>query len=511
LPSGSSEGGHEMIQGQGTEWSPLPAKSNPPQIGWMEFAPAKLFCNFNVSNFISRLDFDFLDEGASAHHARCEGAEGVVTFSKSQKSHVDNLHAELVEQGGHLQSRQQEPSPTNDSQVAKGKGAARRLNFEAAKLSLESCYQTSTERTIDSMIKTGKVEISQRAQLSSAADIPEASTSGRVGGEFWKERSDRKILGFDYLPLGTLYNVHEEAQHQKHWGLQQRKTVEDNVRINENHSVSTGYQQGMQVDERGIWLSTSHKLGRDHVLGTQYADDLKGGNNFIVNTTHSCIGDSTLSTNLSTSSSADYTFEVELQREKKKGHLETLESVMANFRTGERLLKLQEKIMLKDVEFLNSIVSDFRGMNVVKFMASLSGGNSGLLSGSVASDLQGNNKICLNATQKLHDQILIGASLNTDLKQEEFTSLEGKYQLNGRGNLVLRLTNYHNSVLKWEFTTSLTTEQNNWLCSYIDSRAEGCLLGCEWRREISPQQFLTLRASAKNWVWTLFSEMAIPC
>jgi hypothetical protein len=42
--------------------------------------------------------------------------------------------------------------------------------------------------------------------------------------------------------------------------------------------VSTCIEQGSIGDNKSIWLSTSHKLDVNHMLATQYANDLKGGN-----------------------------------------------------------------------------------------------------------------------------------------------------------------------------------------------------------------------------------------
>lgn len=38
---------------------------------------------------------------------------------------------------------------------------------------------------------------------------------------------------------------------------------------------------------------------------------------------------------------------------------------------------------------------------------------------SLATDLHGSQKFCMNAMQKVHDQIMVGASLTTDLRQED--------------------------------------------------------------------------------------------
>ncbi|CAM6092973.1 unnamed protein product [Calypogeia fissa] len=480
------------------------SKSWRPQ--WKECASASLFCNFNVSSLLPTVDLDSFNEAHFGHHPK-QTLQGNLAFSKPRENLVKHLSADLVEQSRPSQSRVQVPETKNASVVVR-KGGARRLSLRPQQVSVSNvCKSSASRTTIGDMIKTGRVDHMHGAKPT--LDIPEASTSGTVRGEFWNERR-KGCFSSDYRLIGTLYSSRGEDD-RKYWGLPQGKTLEENVSIDQNHSVSTGFQQGMQVDEKSIWLSSSHKFGGNHVLATQYADDLKGGNNFNVNTTHNFIRDSTLSTNLCTNSSGDCSFEVELQREKKRGNQEVLESIMTNFRTGERLLKLQARNVLKDIVFLNSMISDLRGQNALRFMATMPLWRSGFLSSSLATDLHGAQKICINAMQKIHEQIMVGAYFNTDLKQEDSISLEGKHQLNGRGNLALKLTKYHQGPPKWDVTTSLTTKQNSWMCTYRNFPTEGRSLGCEWRREISQDQFFSIQAAARNWAWTILAEMLLRC
>jgi hypothetical protein len=60
--------------------------------------------------------------------------------------------------------------------------------------------------------------------------------------------------------------------------------------------VSTCIEQGSIGDNKSIWLSTSHKLDVNHMLATQYANDLKGGADFTFNTSHKFVPASRLST-----------------------------------------------------------------------------------------------------------------------------------------------------------------------------------------------------------------------
>lgn len=169
----------------------LRSKSMPPQ--WKECASASLFCNFNVSSLLPTVDLESFNQAHFGHPPK--QAESI--------SFVKYLSAEFVEQSRPFQSRPQAPV-AKDVPVVR-RGGARCLPLRAAQVSIGDVYERDVGRrtTIGDMIKTGQVDRLHGSKP--AVDIPEASTSGRVGGDFWNERR-RGRNAFDYLPLGTLYN-----------------------------------------------------------------------------------------------------------------------------------------------------------------------------------------------------------------------------------------------------------------------------------------------------------------
>jgi hypothetical protein len=135
--------------------------------------------------------------------------------------------------------------------------------------------------------------------------------------------------------------------------------LEENIVIGEGHSVSTCFEQGDVGDSKSIWLSTSHKLDVNHMLATHYADDLKGGADFTLNTSHNFVPASRLSTCFHAESLGDPTLEVELEQDREARKV--LESVVTNLRTGDCVLRLQSKKILKhNVALTNSYVTNLR-------------------------------------------------------------------------------------------------------------------------------------------------------
>jgi hypothetical protein len=88
-------------------------------------------------------------------------------------------------------------------------------------------------------------------------------------------------------------------------------------------AVSTCFEQGNVGDSKSIWLSTSHKLDVNHMLATHYADDLKGGADFTLNTSHNFVPASRLSTCFHAESLGDPTLEVELEQDREARKVST--------------------------------------------------------------------------------------------------------------------------------------------------------------------------------------------
>ncbi|BBM96829.1 hypothetical protein MPTK1_1g01020 [Marchantia polymorpha subsp. ruderalis] len=374
------------------------------------------------------------------------------------------------------------------------------------------------EKYLDSMVTSGRV--AYRSDAKPTFDIPLSSTSGRVDGGFWRERGRGVISSFFCQPLGVLYSTDNEDGIQNLWELPQGQMLEECISIDQNHSVLTGFEKGKQIDERSIRLSTSHKLGVKHLLATQYATDLKGDSfgatsctNFNVNTSHSFLPDSTLSTSLHTNSSGDCSFEVEFQRERKRGNQEVLESFMVNPRTGDRLLKFQSKNMLKGgVVFMNSVISNLRDQHALRFSATTPLRKTCSVTNSFFTDLRGNQKICMNALKKIQDHFTLVGSFATNLKQEECVSLEARHELDGLRNMVVKLSKEVGGPTYLDVTSSLFSQKDFWLWAYRNSSMEGQSLAVEWRREVSSEHFLSVRASvAEDWICRISTEICLPC
>ncbi|CAK9271424.1 unnamed protein product [Sphagnum jensenii] len=375
----------------------------------------------------------------------------------------------------------------------------------SSQVPIGTVVKSSGSHLAETMMDAGRVHCDPGAVLSSA--VPVASTSGRVDPGFWNERRKRHSCSVTQSP-GMLFVVDNDRDRFPFIELEQGK-LEENIVIGEGHSVSTCFEQGDVGDSKSIWLSTSHKLDVNHMLATHYADDLKGGADFTLNTSHNFVPASRLSTCFHAESLGDPTLEVELEQDREARKV--LESVVTNLRTGDCVLRLQSKKILKhNVALTNSYVTNLRGQHSLRLETTTPLQGSGNISSSFSTNFQGTQELCVKGSQWIGERNVVGASYVTDLNQGNHVSLEAKHSVKGIAEMTLKLTNDLHGALQLCVTSSHTRECTHWGWTYRNGSSEEQCLGLEWRHEVSPEKYFAVQASTKNWRWKLCADMHMP-
>jgi hypothetical protein len=112
----------------------------------------------------------------------------------------------------------------------------------------------------------------------------------------------------------------------------------------------------------------------------------------------------------------DPTLEVELEQDREARKV--LESVVTNLRTGDCVLRLQSKKILKhNVALTNSYVTNLRGQHSLRLETTTPLQGSGNISSSFSTNFQGTQELCVKGSQWIGERNVVGASYVTDLNQ----------------------------------------------------------------------------------------------
>ncbi|CAM6018113.1 unnamed protein product [Sphagnum balticum] len=365
----------------------------------------------------------------------------------------------------------------------------------------------SEPHLLDAMVVAGRLHSAPPGAVLLPSTIPVASTSGKVESGFWMERRKAHSHSISQSP-GMLFVVDNEKDRFAFIELEQGKKFENNIAIGENHSVSTCIEQGSIGDNKSIWLSTSHKLDVNHMLATQYANDLKGGADFTFNTSHKFVPASRLSTCFHADSVGDPTLEVELEqgREAKK----VLESVVANLRTGDCVLRLQSKKLLKhNMALTNSYMTNLR-QHSLRLETTTPFKGSGNISSSFITNFQGTQELCVKGLHRIGERNVLTMSYITDLSEGNQVSMEAKHSVKGSMETALKVTNDLHGALQLCVSSSHIRDCNRWGLTYRNCHGEEHSVGLDWRHEVSPEKYFSVQASTQNWRWKLCADLHIP-
>ncbi|KAG0585344.1 hypothetical protein M758_2G004000 [Ceratodon purpureus] len=334
-----------------------------------------------------------------------------------------------------------------------------------------------------------------------------ASTSGRVDFTFWNERRKRRRRAWS-SPTGVLYVVNRPNDF-LYCELEQGRKLEENVSIDMKHSVSTCFEQGRLGEDKSILMSTSHKLDACNMLTTHYVNNLKGGEEFSCNSSHSIRPASRLSTCFHSASIGDPTLEVELEHESETKKIS--ETFLANLRTGERLLRLQSKNVINDsVAFSNTYITNLRGQHSVRLEAALPVWGFANISKSFTTDFQQSHQFCLKAQQRIGEQNTIRTAFIRNLHHNNQISVELKHVAQGRRDVAVNLTSDLHGSTQFKVTSSHIRQANCWGWTFRKVFGEAHLIGVEWKREVAPDKFLLLRTSTQDRVCTVYAELRRP-
>jgi hypothetical protein len=161
----------------------------------------------------------------------------------------------------------------------------------------------------------------------------------------------------------------------------------------------------------------------------------------------------------------DPTLEVELEqgREAKK----VLESVVANLRTGDCVLRLQSKKLLKhNMALTNSYMTNLRGQHSLQLETTTPFKGSGNISSSFITNFQGTQELCVKGLHRIGERNVLTMSYITDLSEGNQVSMEAKHSVKGSMETALKVTNDLHGALQLCVSSSHIRDCNRWGLTY---------------------------------------------